>query len=209
MSRGSSSSSSPSKHKNGANAPETHAAEPPLEQGDPVERLNRELELTPDNATPVPAHKNPYHFVAYWQDANEERDFGIRFEPEDGAREFVRAEVERLEIQAAPADIQRAVLSSLEAFRSTYSKRTGRHRKGTRAKTRGSQLHPETLTEELVAWLRTDLARFAARPRAPARGLKSVDEAIDQSMKRARKIDSRKGGSNWQTRKQSRRRSPG
>lgn len=217
MSRGSSSSSSSSepKSKDGAYAPEkarkasSPPAEPdsdPIPTSDPIPELESPtLDLTPQEPEKaLEKQSTPYHFIAYWQDANQERDFGLRFEPEDGPKEFVASEVERLEITARPEEIRAALHSSFEAFRATYSRRVGRKLKNGRRKTRGSSISPQDLTEELVAWLRKDLARLAAvRARAPTRtgGLRSVDNEITESIQRARQLDQEgpeRKGDGWQ-----------
>ncbi len=160
-------------------SPEVSNDEKPPAQVEP----EFELESPPSETELAPEPGNPYHFVAFWQDANEGRDFGLRFEPETGPVEFLEAEIERLDLGEIPAkQVKAAAMSSYEAFKATYSKRAGRARKGKRPKTRGSQIHPTQLTEELVAWLRKDLARLKSRPPSFAQ---SKHDAIDEAFRRA------------------------
>ena len=194
--------------------PDPRKSDPPLRSGSegskpPGPPEAPELELAPPEPPPaaLEASSNPFRFAVFWVEANADRDFGLRFEPEDGLAELVDAEVERLELEgrASRDEISSQVRATCEAFRSTYTKRTGRKNAAGKRKTRGASTSPGELTETLVGWIRKDLARLAARSQAPARrgGLRSVDSEIKKSVKRGRAIDAAgKGkGSKWPPRK--------
>lgn len=104
-----------------------------------------------------PRRDNPFGFVVYWQDANERRDFDVRFEPTDGLEEFVLAEAAELGMTRTRNELARVTQASIKRFIADYSKRD---RAGT---TRGKRTGPRRLTEELVAWLRKDIASEARR----------------------------------------------
>ena len=135
-----------------------------------------QLTLARESA-PVPARSppNPSRFVAYWYDATESRDFAVRFEPDSAFREFVGREALRLGWRGTEEELWDFVTGSLDIFRGTYQKRDGKGR------TRGKRIGPKRLTEDLIAWVREDLARELKRN---ATRFKSHAERVDDSVVR-------------------------
>ena len=114
---------------------------------------------------------NPFHFVCYWEDANKHRDFGVKLEPTEKFGDFVVTEAKTLGVDMSRAELARFSQRSIVKFTVTYSKR---NRNG---KTRGASTGPKRLTEELVGWIRSDLASMGQR------------QATSPSRSRAKRID--------------------
>lgn len=120
---------------------------------------------------------NPFKFIAYWHDADEKRDFGVTFHPNAKAfAEFVVAEYQRLNGPGYEREVLRdETKRSLTRFAATYSKRS-------RGKTRGSRLKPQTLTEELVSWMKKDLSQLASRQSKKKTRANRIDEQTRRLM---------------------------
>lgn len=103
---------------------------------------------------------NPFRFICYWEDATETRDFRVKPDSPDRFGDFVVAEAESLGLTMNRADLARFAQRSIVKFTATYSKR------GSNGKTRGSRIGPKRLTEELVGWIRSDLASVGQRQTA-------------------------------------------
>ena len=116
-----------------------------------------QLSLAREPAAVEKLPANPQKFVAFWYDSTPERDFAVRFAPEPGFVAFVELEAARLSWSRSPQELAQFALGSLARFVATYSKRDGRNR------TRGKRIGPRRLTEELIAWVRSDLGDQAKR----------------------------------------------
>lgn len=117
------------------------------------------------------AQENPFHFVCYWEDANEHRDFGVKLEPTEKFGDFVVTEAQTLGVDMNRSELARFSQRSIVKFTVTYSKR------GRNGKMRGASIGPKRLTEELVGWIRSDLASMGQR------------QASSPSKSRAKRID--------------------
>jgi len=103
------------------------------------------------------ASENPYRFLAYWQNADASRGYGLKFETSERFGDFVEGQAHQLGMRESREELGKMARRYVTRFVAEYSKRVGKKKQP-----RGSQLHPATLTEELVAWIQKDLARDAS-----------------------------------------------
>lgn len=136
-----------------------------------TEKLLSKVEGKTSSASEL-APANPFHFVAYWKDADETHDFHVDIRPLKAFGKFMLSEAQSLGLQMTKDDLSRLFQRALVKFIATYSKRSGRN-----GKTRGSAIGPKRLTEELVGWIRSDLASVGNRQASQPKGrAQRIDE---------------------------------
>ena len=149
------------------------------------EAVETKLPLPSATSALAPESPNPYRFVAYWQDANERRDYGMRVEPISGLEHFVVSKAEELGLETPRNELARMSQRSRERFVAEYQKLDRKNR------SRGSRLSPKRLTEEFVAWVKKDLANAAsnaARASARASPVTKEQHRNQDAEKRRQKI---------------------